>query len=207
MKKLLLIIGLLLSLNAQPIHDAAESGDVDDMKQILSSGGNINLKNAKFEQTPLQLAVYNENTTMVSYLLSRGAHVNVKMKNGQSALFIAAYHGDIISVKALVKKGAAINMKDNKGSTALHRAAEGGDKETVEFLLAKGAKVNATDKENTTPLHIAAYMGNEDAVWALVEDGHAKINIINSEDMTAIDEADEEDHERIIKIMKKYGTL
>lgn len=207
MIKLLLIFGIVLSLNAQPIHDAATSGDIDDMKQILSSGGNINLKNEKYLQTPLQLAVYNQNFAMVSFLLSKGAHVNSKMRNGQSALFIAAYHGDLDIIKALVKKGAVINMKDNKGSTALHRAAEGGDKDTVKYLIEKGAHVNAVDKEMTTPLHIAAYMGNEDAVWVLVQDGHAKINIVNSEGMTPIDEAEEEDHTRIIKIMKKYGSL
>ena len=67
--KLLAITLLPLSLYAAPLHVAAEKGDWKEIKQLVAKGENINEKNVKYKQTPLQIAAYNENSNVVRCLL------------------------------------------------------------------------------------------------------------------------------------------
>jgi len=202
--KVLIAAGILAAgLGAAPIHDAAESGDLKRMEELVNRGENINIQNMPYQQRPLHIAVYNEHPEIVALLLKHGADVNARMNNGQTPLFIAAYFGDIESLKMLLDHGAQVNISDHLGNTPLHKAAEGDSAEAVKILLEKGAHIHAVDKEGNTPLHIAGYIGSEKAVWELMGHG-ARIDLKNNDGNTPPEEAYEEDHVRISKIMKGY---
>jgi ankyrin repeat protein len=207
LKTLLFSLAISLSiLQAAPIHDATEKGDTKEVEKLLQMGENVDIQNTPYKQRPLHLAVYNEHPDIVALLLKHGADANARMNNGQTPLFIASYFGDIKSMKLLIEHGAEVNIKDHLGSTPLHKAVEGDNPEAVTLLLDHGAALHATDNEGNTPLHIGGYIGSEDAVWVLVRRG-ARIDLRNSDDMTPPEEAYDEDHVRISKIMKKYGKV
>jgi ankyrin repeat protein len=63
---------------------------------------------------------------MVKALIDKGADVNAKDKDGQTALMLAAGGGYTEIVKALIEKGADVNAKNNTGDTALSLAKKGG---------------------------------------------------------------------------------
>jgi ankyrin repeat protein/beta-lactamase regulating signal transducer with metallopeptidase domain len=92
----------------------------------------------------------------VKLLLSKGADVSEKDKEGRTPLHSAAWCGRKDVAEVLVAKGANINETDVSGQTPLHLAANFGTRFVPELLLAKGANVNARDKAGNTPLHIAA---------------------------------------------------
>ncbi|HIC42999.1 MAG TPA: ankyrin repeat domain-containing protein, partial [Sulfurimonas sp.] len=73
--KLIQILGLTLVplvLFANPLHDAAEDGDLKKLKKLISKGEDVNEKNVKYKQTPLHIAAYNEHSSIVKFLLRHG---------------------------------------------------------------------------------------------------------------------------------------
>ena len=200
----LFLIASMIILEAAPIHDAAEAGEVERVEHLLEMGENADIQNVPYQQRPLHLAVYNEHPEIAALLLRHGADANARMHNGQTPLFIASYFGDLKSMKLLIEHGADVNVQDHLGSTPLHKAAEGDSPEAVKLLLAHGAKLHAKDSELNTPLHVAGYMGSEASVWVLLRQG-ARIDLRNSDEMTPPEEAYDQDHNRIRKIMLRYG--
>ena len=85
----------------------------------------LSIYNAKAESvTPLHLAAFRNDTKIAEYLLSKGADVSVRNKEGKSSLHIAAVEGNFPMVKLLASKGANVNSKDNSGKTPLHYTSE-----------------------------------------------------------------------------------
>jgi ankyrin repeat protein len=72
-------------------------------------------------------------------LLQKGANVNDKDDDGQTALHRAAARGHKTAVVALLTMGADTAERDGKGRTALMTAAEAGSAEVVKLLVAPGA--------------------------------------------------------------------
>jgi ankyrin repeat protein len=70
-------------------------------------------------------------------LLAKGADVNSKMNNGETALMIASYRGHKEIMQLLLVKGADVNARMNNGETALSHASH---KEIKELLIRAGAK-------------------------------------------------------------------
>jgi ankyrin repeat protein len=58
----------------------------------------------------------------VQVLLARGADVNAKTNNGQTALMLASGYRHLDVVQALLAAGADVNAKDSRGRTALSLA-------------------------------------------------------------------------------------
>jgi len=99
----------------------------------------------------------------VQALLAKGADVNAKANDGQTALMVASSHEQGFGlldhpniVPALLAQGADVNAKDRTGQTALMHASYSGHLDIVRALLAKGASVNAKDNDGRTALLVVA---------------------------------------------------
>ena len=128
---------------------------------------------------------------MIKLLIERGADVNAKSKDGNTALITATSYGRIENVKLLIDKGADINAKSKNGGTALIWAAKMGRTEIIKLLLEKGADVSAKMNE---------YMGEEGVFQTLAPKAKDK------EEKTALDYAKEKGNEEIVKLLKKAGA-
>jgi ankyrin repeat protein len=91
----------------------------------------------------LTLAAEEGHKTIVELLLAKGADVNAKDDEDQSALVEAAWRGHKTVVQLLLANGADINTEDWLHRTALTEAAKEGHETIVQLLLAKGADINA----------------------------------------------------------------
>jgi len=135
----------------------------------------------------------------VKLLISKGADVNEKDKEGRTALHYASEKSHIEVAKLLISQGAYVNAMDRNWAKPLHYAAMHGDRQTVELLLNEGADVDAQDASGrrpwfeamkklkkflveginvntraeykTTALHAAANSGKKDIVEFLVNKG------------------------------------
>lgn len=135
---------------------AAEKGSTDLVKDLLSSGAQVDATNED-GWTPLHFAAFYDHTDIVRLLLDRGADANaVTSKDRRTPLHCAAVRGNEDTVMQLLDAGADPNAGNINGYTPLHNAALNGHTVTAGLLLDGGADANARDEDEDTPLHNAA---------------------------------------------------
>jgi ankyrin repeat protein/CHAT domain-containing protein/Flp pilus assembly protein TadD len=143
------------NLSIDEINDklisASENGDLATVKDLLSMGGDVNVK-AENDKTALIAAVRGGNMDLIRFLIEKGADVNAKNKYGDTAINEAAGRKDIDIVRLLIDNGANINARGHYGWTALISAAFDDNTDMVRLLIEKGADVNAKDDQGNTAL-------------------------------------------------------
>lgn len=172
-QSLLLLTFLALSSTsyAGAIHDAAKSGDLEQVQKLVINGADVNEKAVR-DETPLIIAALAGNGEIVNYLLQRGADIDARNASGLSVLHAAAYtgHADIVSL--LVAKGANVNDASNRFEvTPLHVASEENHIETVQALLSHGANPSAIEINGYSVMTRAGFREHWDVVKVLLASG------------------------------------
>jgi len=167
------------------LHLAAERGNAEIVRLLIEKGAIIDIKHP-YGVTPLHLAVccgYGiigldciskkirnyENVTKL--LISNGADVNAKDKEGNSPLYYIAMNGNCKIAELLISNGADVNAKNTKGITPLHRAVKEGHTQIVEILLLEGADANIGKIQGMTPIKYAKKKGFGDIADLLRKHG------------------------------------
>ncbi len=121
--------------------------------------------------TPLGLACYFGHPQVASYLVLKGADVNVPSNNGFSVYpihsAVAANNTEICHI--LLDHGAQVNVKQKSGVTPLHSAAQNGNLEILIMLLEHGAMVNTRMEGGKLPADLAAEKGFTDIAAILTD--------------------------------------
>ena len=102
------------------LYEAAESGDIEAVKQHLAYGTDIELKCTGCGGTALGHAAKHGHKEIVELLIAEGAGVNAKKKGESTPLHNAAWGGDKEIIELLIANGANVKAKNNNGFTALH---------------------------------------------------------------------------------------
>jgi hypothetical protein len=203
---ILALIGynLLVPRSYDNIHEAAEYGDIEQIKHFLDKGVDINARNEDGE-TPLHFAAHYNNKSMIEFLMANGAAVDARDDIGETPLYNAAWSGETTSVNALIKHGADVNAKNIDGDTPLHEAVHMGRKSTVKILLANGADVNIKNNMDQPPLWEAVRWGRKDLTKLLIENG-AEVNFTDKNSRTPLSIAIEEKYKGIEKLLRQHGA-
>lgn len=128
---------------AGEIHDAAQQGDLEQVKKLLESDPASIEAPLQDGKKPLHKAAYEGHVDVVRFLLEKGANVDSRSNSGSSPLHGAAFHNRPEIARILVEAGADVNLANNYGYTPLLSAAVGGSHEVVQILLDAGADPNA----------------------------------------------------------------
>jgi ankyrin repeat protein len=175
---------------------------------FLDKGADVNTLGGELGSA-LQVAAHNGNKSMVKLLLEKGADVNTQGGKGSVLIYAAASYkvGDCEEVVRLfLDHGADINCRGEDGWTALYRAAIHGKEGICRLLLRRGADMNAVYPRNEeTALHRAAANGKVTVVHLLVDQG-ASINSKSKDGKTALDLAVENEHEEVVRTLRKAHT-
>ena len=145
MKQLLITIVAVVLVGCGPnIHEAAWTGNIELIKQLIDSDIDVNVKRNRGE-TPLHIAARFSYYEVAKLLISNGADVNVRNDFGLTPLHEAAYSftigGQKIStIKLLFLKGADVNAKSNSGGTPLDVANTWGHRPAADLLRKYGGK-------------------------------------------------------------------
>ncbi|KAL3320691.1 Ankyrin repeat domain-containing protein 44 [Cichlidogyrus casuarinus] len=91
------------------LHSACQNGFLDVVELLVKNGSDIEMK--QNGDTPLMVAVEMGHLSITSYLLSSGAHVNVKDNKQETALMKAIKKGHTTIVKELLLYGACPNLE------------------------------------------------------------------------------------------------
>src|ERR1700751_4366997 len=154
------IMGWCVAIQGAEIHEAAEFGNLERVKAILSQDPKqIDLLDAK-GQTVLARAARSGKQEVVEFLLAKGAAEDI---------YVAAIVGHVDKVAAFLKQDKKlVNARDSGGKAPLHWAALYGQTKVMELLLAEKADVNLLDGDGFTPLHWATTFNKRDAVELLL---------------------------------------
>ena len=153
---------------------------------------------------------------MVRFLTELGADPNLNADDGYSHLHLAAMPGGSPeAVKILLEAGIDPKQTDDKGYTALHRATtvfgfwpETNQRhkkvsETVAILIEAGTEIDARTKEyNGTALNRAIEYGYTDAARLLLDAGADPL-IKTAEGKTAMDLAEQYEHDEVIPLIRQ----
>eukprot|EP00818_Percolomonas_sp_WS_P005245 CAMPEP_0117442724 /NCGR_PEP_ID=MMETSP0759-20121206/4306_1 /TAXON_ID=63605 /ORGANISM="Percolomonas cosmopolitus, Strain WS" /LENGTH=717 /DNA_ID=CAMNT_0005234635 /DNA_START=185 /DNA_END=2338 /DNA_ORIENTATION=- len=161
--------------------DACKSGHLDQVKQSLDQGADINARDEK-DKTCLILACLNGHLPVVKYLVEdRGADMEEKDENGDNCLMLACYNGHLPVVKYLVEENNVnIEEKGQNGLTCLIWACYSGHLPVIKYLVEeRNANVDENTHNGDTCLIWASNNGLLPVVKYLVEEGNANIEETN----------------------------
>jgi ankyrin repeat protein len=157
------ILDAMTLIKQIPLHLAAENGQLDVCKTLLSLGSDLNAIDNQ-SQTPLHLAARKNHAEVLKLFLTiKPELIKMANKNGYTCGHIAAMNGSLDAIKELLRfnRDAVINARIKRtNSTALHLASENGNAELVKLLLTSGAKQNDENALGETALHLAAKNGH-----------------------------------------------
>lgn len=102
-------------------------------------------------------------------LISRGARMDARDKQGFQAIHVAAQAGHVGALQLLIERGADVHAAESAGNQPLHLAAKG-HLEAARLLLDKGASVHATVATGMWQAHHTAAMDGNVAMLQLLLD-------------------------------------
>lgn len=156
---------------------------------LLENGADVNVQDEswlKSGRTPLMYAVLRGDAELVQALLDKGARLDLKNKDGDTALSLAGKEG-LEYITQLLENPAGRNAKANADPerTPLLKAVRKGRLDKVKALIDRGADVNLRTPSGSTPLMYAADRGKPDIVRFLLKRG-ADVNAKNGTNNTAL---------------------
>lgn len=155
-------------INQKNMFAAAEKGDLEELKQIIDAGADMEGVDIN-SRTILHYAAKGGSLAVVQYLLSHQVHPLSPDVIGQTPLHVAASKGQYSVLEHFLLERPPVHLADNDKRTLLHLAAQNGHLETVRLLLTHHADRRARDKTTLTPLHYAVKSNNRAVVEALLD--------------------------------------
>ena len=212
---LLILSSISYSQDFDKLANAVVNKDLTALDSLLNAGIDINVTEEDGGATVLLIACsFKDYDNVVSILISRGADVNFKGKDGRTPLMWAAGNS-LETTKILLDNGADVKAKGDDGMTAFIQSAFGilskkVDTEVMDLLLENGADVNSAlkgkDAAGWTALLFAAVNGDVELVEYLILHG-ANVNHTSNEGSTALSLARQEKYEELVSLLKKHGAL
>ncbi|QKZ12582.1 ankyrin repeat domain-containing protein [Spirosoma sp. KUDC1026] len=197
--------------NTPFMNAAASNRDMAVLEMLTPNVKNINQSNQK-GVTALALAVRGNSPEVVTYLIDKGADINVTDRAGDNlaAYLIQGYRpggmggpggarpegaprSDDFGTKLalLQQKGLDVKAPQKNGNTLYHLAVAKNDMGLMKKLEPLQIDVNARDKEGLTALHKAAMISKDDAMMKYLLSIGAKKDISTNFKETAYDLASE----------------
>ena len=139
----------------------------NDIARVRSTSIDVNVKDA-LGRTPLHIAAKKGYADVVTFLVERGAKVNITDTEGNTPLILIIHKtGNLEITGRLLERGAAVNMQNRTGETALMYAAWHGHPGIVQLLLENRADATLKNRQGNTALALAESKGHLEIVQML----------------------------------------
>jgi len=161
--------GYLVTTMVHPLHQAALSGNVEQVNALVNLGINVDVKD-KSGRTALHMATAKRQLGVIRILGSLGTNVDSKDNSGETALHVAASVGFKDGVVKLIEMGANVEVQSVLGAP-LHCAAKFGHIDVVKVLVFLGANIESANSFGMTAFHIATHFEKNDVANELIQMG------------------------------------
>lgn len=215
------LVGFSALADNSRLANAVEMDDLSAVRKAIESG---NASVDELVQAPpfnaptmpiIVLAARGGAEKVAKYLIQKGANVNAKNENDETALMMAVYFDDSLGggegdfskhdriAKMLIAAGA--HLENGKWWAPLAYAAYRNRHHIGAYLLEKGANVNGTAENGftpvNTPLMMAVIPGHKQFSLMLLRKG-ADVKVVNKKGYTAISLAEEIKQTHILPYLK-----
>ncbi|KAI4261851.1 MAG: hypothetical protein L6R42_002954, partial [Xanthoria sp. 1 TBL-2021] len=155
-------------LNSQPIHLAAQTGNITTIRALVQAGANVNAMVRQTHMTPIHYAAeYQDNSEQILGLVNLGAHIDGMDYMSWTPLHWASWRGHLSSLKALLQCGADVNSRTLDGNASVMLAVANNSHECVRELIDAGADCSIVRHSQWNILHYAAIGGSVDTLRSL----------------------------------------
>jgi ankyrin repeat protein len=167
------------------IKKAIKTDKIKAVKKLVEADPAIvNITNSDGD-SPLYIAVQEENMDIAKYLIDNGADVNhINTREVWSILHLACHLKNLEMVELLIDNGANLEEKNEQGQTALIIAIQKNHGkshlEVIETLLKAGADFLYTDNTGRTALDWAQQNDDDDVIRLLIQYAPSTSNISSS---------------------------
>ena len=152
------------------------------------------------------MASENGHLEVVQALLAKGADVNAKANDGETALMlVASQTAASMWCRRCSTRGPRSMPRRTMAATALMWPAANGHLEVVQALLAKGADVNAKENDGRTALMMASQNGHLEVVQALLAKG-AEVNAKDEQWLDRADDGLQNGHLEVVQALLAKGA-
>jgi hypothetical protein len=122
------------------LHDAIARGDYESAIKMIDRGADIEAKDPGAGASALHFAVMMGKLPVIDLLLTRGADVNSRTRNGTTPLHTAVLYARLEVAEYLLEKGADINAQSASGATPLALAIAAKNEPIIARLKALGGR-------------------------------------------------------------------
>ncbi|KAL8778704.1 MAG: hypothetical protein Q9213_007291 [Squamulea squamosa] len=127
------------------LHLSVHNRQTGVVEQLLKWGATVDCWDRHKENTPLFLAIKQNDCRMMESLLLHGADPNLQNKLGESPLIVAVFFADTRTMRKLLGVAVELNAQENTGKTALHWSVLLQNIEHLVLLLEHGASPEIMD--------------------------------------------------------------
>ncbi|GLX69722.1 hypothetical protein MU1_40680 [Paenibacillus glycanilyticus] len=197
------------AINEQLLQ-AAESGNVDRIRQLIGDGANLNVQDAR-GRTPAMIATYNKDFQTAKVLVEAGADVNILDNMRNTPFLYAGAEGYLDILRLTIKAGANTRITNRYGGVAIIPASEHGYVEVVRELLEQtDIDVNHVNNLGWTALLEAIILNNGnkrqvETVQLLIEHG-ADVNLADGDGVSPLRHARTKGFKEIEKVLLAAGA-
>ncbi len=143
-----------------PLVKAIAEGHLDEARNLLSHGTDVNAANPDGTTPLMQAAIGSaylpKNMPAVQMLLDKNPNLEAEDVRGRTALFRAVEEGQDEVINVLLAHKAEVNHRASDGSTPVLAAVSYGKLPAIKALLAAGGNIETPDNGGKTPLIQAA---------------------------------------------------
>ncbi|TDD97343.1 ankyrin repeat domain-containing protein [Flavobacterium cellulosilyticum] len=152
-----------IGFSQQNIFDISRKGSVEEVKEAMKQNPDIINSLNDEGYSPLILASYRGNVSVVNFLIQ-----NVKDINGSgpmgTPLMAAVVKGNKEIVLALLENNADANLSDANGTTALIYAVQFKNVDIIKLLLSYKADKSKIDDKGKTAFEYAVFSNNDEII-------------------------------------------
>jgi len=167
------VLGLAVPAQAQfsagyKFLEAVRKSDGNTVEEALNKPGStiVNTRDSSTGETALHIVTKRRDRVWMSYMLSKGANVNARDRDGTTPLQIAANLGFAEGVELLIQYRADTAQANDAGETALITAVHRHDLAMSKLLLAGGADPERPDNSGRSAREYAKLESQEQILAA-----------------------------------------
>ncbi|XP_055956990.1 ankyrin-3 isoform X2 [Patella vulgata] len=160
--------------NFLTLDDACLKGDLNNLKDLIESGHNINKRYAR-GMTPILYCSQSqiEPVSKIKIILDKGGNIDDINKNNSNMLHLACRYGRLETVQYLLDLGLDVHSRGFNGRTPILKCSESQIEPVskIKMILDKGGNIDDINKNNNNMLHLACIYGCLDTVQYLLDLG------------------------------------